>query len=83
MVDGAVRLLCVSPRLRFCRSGSHESYRMAALFRDLTMKTSVLLLMLACRLAQCDPNPVQELQVETLVSKTSVPPSQLAETPQL
>ncbi|TWW62180.1 Peptidyl-prolyl cis-trans isomerase FKBP11 [Takifugu flavidus] len=40
---------------------------MAALFRDLTMKTSVFLLLLACRLAQCEPNPVEELQVETLV----------------
>lgn len=75
MVDGAARLLCVSPRLRFCRSGSHGSYRMAALFRDLTMKTSVFLLMLCfCRPAQCDPNPAEELQVETLVSKTSAPP---------
>lgn len=73
-----MRLLCVSPRLRICRSGSHGSYRIAALFRDLTMRTSVFLLLLACRLAQCDPNPVEELQVETLVSRTSVSPSQLA-----
>lgn len=51
---------------------------MAALSRELTMKTSVFLLLLACRLAQCDPNPVEELQVETLVSSTSVSPSQLA-----
>lgn len=39
------------------------------------MKTNVFLLLLAaiaCRLTQCDPNPVEELQVETLVSKTSV-----------
>lgn len=42
------------------------------------MKTSLFLLLLACRLAQCDPNPVEELQVETLVSSTSVSPSQLA-----
>lgn len=50
------------------------------------MKTDVFLLcfaVVACRLAQCDPNPVEELQVETLVSKSSVSPSQLAAAPQL
>lgn len=62
-------------------SASHGSWRMAAPFRDSTMKTSVFLLLLvaiACRLAQGDPNPVEELQVETLVSKASGGPSRLA-----
>lgn len=71
---------CASLRVSVCRSSSHGSWRMAALFRDSTMKTNVFLLLfaaIACRLARCDPNPVEELQVETLVSKTSVSPPQL------
>lgn len=47
------------------------------------MKTTVFLLLLACRVAQCEPNPAEELQVETLVSEPSVSPSQLAAAPQL
>lgn len=64
---------CASPPPS-CRSSSHGSYPMAALFTESTMKTKVFLLLLAaigCRLALCDPNAVEELQVETLVSKTS------------
>lgn len=75
MVDGTVEPVRVSASV--CRSSSHGSYPMAALFMESTMKTKVFLLLLAaigCRLALCDPNAVEELQVETLVSKTSASP---------
>ena len=55
------------------RRSLRGSYRVAAVFQKFTMKTYTLLLLFAafaCGLAQGEDNAADELQVETLVSRT-------------